>query len=228
MLIKPGSGLFILLLYLCLLLTGFGDAQDLPGFFSAEDIAVLERLVLLAQQHDLASLTEIANLKSLEIGFGLEGRLAKALSISGSASLSGDIYGQAIPSYSISVSLDVMKLLNSEGSLELGEQKLREIRQEKRLKVVEAFVGYKVALLAAETAARALEASEARFKVSSERVKVGESILSEQIAAQSEVARAGLALYSANAEVIVALETLAGEVGVSVTELAGLLEFRDD
>lgn len=226
--IKPVSGLVMLLLYLGLLLTGFGFAQDLPGFFSTEDIAVLERLVLLAQQHDLASMSEEAKLEALVSEFSLAGRLSNALSISGSASLSGDIYGQAVPSYSVSVALDVMKLLNSEDNLALGQQSLLEARLKSRLRVVEAFVGYKVALLAAETSARALEASEARFRVSVERVRAGESILSEQIAAQSQVASAGLALYSANGQVIIGLESLAGVVGLSVSDLVVLLEASHD
>ena len=221
--IKTYPGLVILFFVLAL-----GIAQDLPSFFSTEDIALLEKLVLLAQQHDLASMSEEAKLDALSSSFSLEGRLSKALSISGSASLSGDVYGQAVPSYSVSVGLDVMKLLNSEGNLLLGQQSLLEARLKSRLRVVEAFVGYKVAVLSAETSARALEAAEARFRVSSERVRAGESILSEQIAAQSELAKAGLELYRANGQVIIGLESLAGVVGVSLGDLVVLLEASHD
>ncbi len=215
-------------LFVIICLLGLAKAQTLPSFFTQEDLTVLEQLIQIAELHDLASLTETQNIQALEQTFSLGGRLTNALSISGSAHLEGDIYGQAVPNYSVSISLDVMKLLNVDGNKEISEQKRLNAQLENRLSVVEAFVGYKVALLAAETAARALEASEANYRVNVARVKVGENILSQQISAQSDVARAGLELYRANGQVIIGLEALAGVIGVSVSDLVLLLEARDD
>lgn len=198
-------------------------AQTLPSFFTERDLATLEQLVVIAQEHDLHLMEIQAELGIREQTLSFEGRLAQALSITAGSALTGDMYGQANLSYSASITLDVMKLLEAENTTTIIQQRINNAKFNTRLNVIEAFVNYKVALINAQTSARAVEASQANYEVTVSRVKAGESILSSQIRAQSDLANAGLNLYQANGTVIVALERLAANIGISPQETAEIL-----
>ena len=202
-------------------------AQTLPSFFTDSDLQTLEQLIVIAEQNDLQILEYKAELGVYETSFGFTGRLGEALSVNAGTSVSGSYYGQAELRYSLSVSLDVMDLLSVDDGNSVIEQRIVNAKLNTRVRVVEAFVAYKVSLINAETRARAVEASQARYEVAVTRVQAGESILSSQINAQSDLASAGLLLYSANGEVIVSLEKLAAVVGVSPFEMSVLLKGQE-
>jgi len=222
---------FIFFLFLFLFTTHYplstAFSQTLPSFFTDSDLQTLEQLIAIAEQNDLQILEYMAELGTNESSLSFQGRLGEALSVNAGTSISGSYYGQAELSYSLSVSLDVMDLLTvSEGSSVI-EQRIVSAKLNTRVRVVEAFVAYKIALVNAETRARAVEASQARYEVAVTRVQAGESILSSQINAQSDLASAGLSLYSANGDVIVSLEKLAAVVGVSPFDMSVLLKGQE-
>jgi len=211
---------FIFSFLVCISIT---TAQTLPSFFSDTDLATLEQLIVIAEANDLQILEYQAELGTNETSFGFTGRLGEALSVTAGTSVRGSYYGQAELSYNLSISLNVMDLLSvSEGSSVI-EQRIVNAKLNTRVRVVEAFVAYKISLINAETRARAVEASQARYEVAVTRVQAGESILSSQINAQSDLASAGLSLYSANGEVIVSLERLAAVVGLTAFETVSIL-----
>ena len=80
-----------------------------------------------------------------------------------------------------------------------------------------------VARNSAESAAQALETSEAQFRVAGSLLKVGEATLGDQLAARSVVSSSAVGLLTANAEVIVSLEALAAATGMNARDVAGLL-----
>jgi len=198
-------------------------SQTLPSFFSDSDLATLEQLITIAEQNDLQILEYKAELGTNENEFSFQGRLGEALSVNAGTSVSGSYYGQAELSYNLSISLNVIELLNVNDTSGVINQRILSAKLDTRVRVVEAFVAYKIALVNAETRARAVEASQARYEVAVTRVQAGESILSSQINAQSDLASAGLSLYSANGDVIVSLERLAAVVGLTAFETVSIL-----
>ena len=134
-----------------------------------------------------------------------------------------DYYSQASPSYSISLSLDVVELLSGDDKKSVLAGRVTQARAQTRLAVVEAFTRYAVARNAAESAAQALETGEAQFRAVGSLLKVGEATLNDQLAARSAVSSAAVTLLSANAEVIVSLEALAGTVGMTAQAVASVL-----
>jgi len=220
---KLGLG-FIFSFLVCISIT---TAQSLPSFFTDSDLQTLEQLIVIAEANDLQILEYQAELGVNENEFGFTGRLGEALSVNAGTSVSGSYYGQAELSYSLSVSLDVMDLLSVSNGSSVIEQRIVSAKLNTRVRVVEAFVAYKISLINAETRARSVEASQARYEVAVTRVQAGESILSSQINAQSDLASAGLSLYSANGDVIVALEKLAAVVGVSPFYMSVLLKGQE-
>jgi hypothetical protein len=215
---------FIFLYFISSFLT-LSSAQPYPSFFTERDLNKLEHLITIAQSNDL-ELLQLENDLAVLAELDIQGRLSQALTITTGANLRGDFYNQATPSYNISVSLDVMKLLEAEDDSPIRIQ-LAKTAQQIRIKVVEAFVNYHVATLTAETSARALEAAEAAFQVETTRLQAGETILSSKIKAQSDVATATLNLYTANGNVIISLERLAAAVGLSPAETAQVLRSNE-
>ena len=195
-------------------LVSLGSAQNLEIVFTAEDRAALESLVTLAQGNDPLVLERRQSLAQSEYDLSIPGRLTEALSVNAGTGLTGDFYGQAAPSFSVSVSVDVMELVKREDTSLMSAQ-VSDALETARLKTVEAFVAYKVALESAEASARALEAAEASLKVVQVRVEAGAEVAAAQIGAQSAVADAAINLLRANGNVIVALERLASIVGAT-------------
>ena len=215
----------ILGLYALLAFGSLVSAQgnSLQTFFDDSDLAVLERLVGLAEANDLTVLELESELASSQQSLTTEGRLAEALNVKAGGSLSTDLYQQAKPSFNISVSLNLMELVGSNDRTALIEAQIAEAKDLARVKVVEAFVAYKISVQAAEGAARTVEASQAAFEVIKARVETGDAILSNQIRAQSDVADAAIALLTANGAVIVKLEKLASVVGLRPEETMAIL-----
>lgn len=208
--------LFFTLASLLMVLLTTGHAQGtLDTVFSNADLAALERLVTLAQTQSTRVLEARGVLQRAEIDASFEGRLAEALTIRAGAGLSNDSYGQAKPSYSLNLSLDVMTLARSENHTTLANAKLSDALAKSRVDTVEAFVRYLIARNAAEAAARALESADANHHIAHARWHIGEATLADQVSAQSSVASAAVTLLRANGEVIIALEQLAAVVGAS-------------
>ena len=184
-------------------------------FFSEADLAALELLIEAAQQNDLGVLERQAELGTAEEALSFEGRLGEALSVTAGGTFETDLYKQASPSVSISVSVDVMDIINADDETAVIQARTDEAKEAARVKAVEAFVDYKVAVQAAEAAAREVEAAQAAFEVAETRVASGDSILSSQLSAQSEVAAAAISLLRANGDVIVTLERLADATGLT-------------
>jgi len=221
-----GFKLLLVAFYSLLIASSTSFSQTLPSFFSDADLQTLERLVVIAEANDLQILEYQAELGVNEASFGFTGRLGEALSVNAGTSVSGSYYGQAELSYNLSISLNVMELLSVDDTSGVINQRIQSAKLATRVRVVEAFVSYKIALVNAETKARSVEASQARYEVAVTRVQAGESILSSQINAQSDLASAGLSLYSANGEVIVSLERLAAVVGITPQAVVGVLNER--
>ena len=211
------------LLALILVASSFALSQNLEIVFTAEDTATLEQLVELAQANDLSVIEAEQELRSGEYADSTGGRVTDALSVSAGTGLSGDMYGQVAPNYSVSVSLDVMDLFRAQDTSTL-EHEVRDAKETARLKTVEAFVGWKVATQSATAASRALEAAEASLEVTDIRVEAGADVAASQLAAQSRVADAAIDLLTANGAVIVAVEKLASVVGTPTQETVALLE----
>jgi outer membrane protein TolC len=221
-------------LYLGLALTTLttlttAHAQTLDAFFSPTDLAHLDELITAAQANNPEVLQATAQIDALERTASLEGRLAESLNIQAGANLNSNLYDQASPSYSISVSIDIMGLVEAgEGTTRrLLDIQLETARAQARVAAVEAFVTYKVATNNAEAAARNVEAAEAAFQVSAARYNVGDTILANQIQAQTAVADAAVNLLSANGQVIVALEQLASVTGLTPSEVANIVSLDD-
>jgi outer membrane protein TolC len=221
-------------LYLGLALTTLttlttAHAQTLDAFFSPTDLAHLDELITAAQANNPEVLQATAQIDALERTASLEGRLAESLNIQAGANLNSNLYDQASPSYSISVSIDIMGLVEAgEGTTRrLLDIQLETARARARVAAVEAFVTYKVATNNAEAAARNVEAAEAAFQVSAARYNVGDTILANQIQAQTAVADAAVNLLSANGQVIVALEQLASVTGLTPSEVANIVSLDD-
>jgi outer membrane protein TolC len=200
-------------------------AQTLDAFFSPTDLAHLDELITAAQANNPEVLQATAQIDALERTASLEGRLAESLNIQAGANLNSNLYDQASPSYSISVSIDIMGLVEAgEGTTRrLLDIQLETAQAQARVAAVEAFVTYKVATNNAEAAARNVEAAEAAFQVSAARYNVGDTILANQIQAQTAVADAAVNLLSANGQVIVALEQLASVTGLTPSEVANIV-----
>ena len=199
------------------------SAPTLETLFTKPDLSVLEQLVSAAQKGspDVVEAEHALALSAPDAE--LLGRLSRSLDIGVGANLAMDYYSQASPSYSISLSLDVVELLSGDDKKSVLAGRVAQARADTRLAVVEAFTRYAVARNAAESAAQALETNEAQFRAVGSLLKVGEATLNDQLAARSAVSSAAVALLSANAEVIVSLEALAGTVGMTAQEVAGVL-----
>jgi outer membrane protein TolC len=197
--------------------------QTLETLFSASDLVSLEQLINAAQANDAEVLETLAQIEVLERSSSFEGRLTDALTIQAGAELEGDFYNQASPSYSISISLNVMELVASSDTRRILDIQLARARAQARVSTVQAFVDYKVAVNAAEAAARAVEASEAAFHVTAAQYTVGDAILANQISAQTAVADAAVRLLSTNGQVIVALEQLATVSGLTPAAVATIV-----
>jgi outer membrane protein TolC len=179
--------------------------------------------VARAQENNPRVMEARAALETAELALTLEGRLAEALTVKAGAGVSGT-FEQATPSYSFSVSVDVMSLVSSPAETQVLASKLASALAESRVETVEAFIRYVIARNAAEAAARAVESSEAGFRVVSARLEVGDATVSDQLAAQTAVGNAAVALLRANGEVIIAAENLAAVVGLSATETMAVIE----
>ena len=224
-----GKVLWALLLALSLgVVSAQESAGELPAptletLFAKRDLSVLEQLVSAAQKGSPDVVEAEHALALTAPDAELLGRLSRSLDIGVGANLAMDYYSQASPSYSISLSLDVVELLSGDDKKSVLAGRVVRARAQTRLAVVAAFTRYTVARNAAESAAQALETNEAQFRAVGSLLKVGEATLNDQLAARSAVSSAAVTLLSANAEVIVSLEALAGTVGMTAQAVAGVL-----
>ena len=210
------------LLILFMFAASIVDAQTLDIVFDAEDKATLEQLVTIAQGNDLNVIEAKQDLRSGEYSSSTAGRVTDSLSVNAGTGLQTDFYGQAAPSLSVSVSLDVMGLFEEQDTTAL-DARVKAAEESARLRTVEAFVGYKVATESAEAAARALDAAQAGLEVANVRLEAGAEVAASQIASQSAVADSAIGLLTANGTVIVALEKLSSVVGLPAEETAAML-----
>lgn len=196
-------------------LFGFAGAQtELDAFFSQDDIAALERLVVIAGEASPAVLEAVTAVQIQEAELTVLGRLTDALTVTAGAGISGDIYSQVVPAYNINVSVNVMDLVNVDDRSSILDRRLTAIRSQSRLEVVQAFVAYVVARNAADASQLALASAEAAFQVASARLEMGMVTLSDSLAAQQAVGNAAVSLLRANGDLIVSLEALASVVGL--------------
>ncbi|MCA9839293.1 MAG: TolC family protein [Trueperaceae bacterium] len=201
-------------------LFGFSAAQtNLKALFTGAELAVLEQLVTTAVLHDVNVVRAKLALEQTAGELELTGRLKDALTVNAGLSLEGDIYGQAMPNYSINISLDVLKLLPDSSANKVLEAELEATLADTRVRTVQAFIDYKIALENADRVALELESAGALFKAVTARLEVGEATRSDQLRAQTVVSSAAVALLEANGRVIVTLESLAAIVGISPADL---------
>lgn len=203
-----------------LLVLGFASAQtNLETLFTQSELATLEQLVSLAQANDANVLEASLALEDTE----MLGRLSESLTVNAGVGLTGDFYGQAAPKYSISIGLDLMTLVDG-ANPNLAESKVSTEKNNVRVRTVEAFVNYKVAVESAESAALAVESATAAFNATHARVEMGEATRTEQLQAQQGVSGAAISLLEANGQVIVALENLAAVVGSTPMDVVAILQ----
>ncbi len=206
----------VLTLFLCLLT--FTLAQtNLDTFFSSEELAVLEQLVTTAELHDLAVQRALSELRGNQAELETFNRVTNALTISGGADVEGDIYGQSNLGYNISISLDIIKLIDVEDNTNVLDVAVDSARRDCRTRVVNAFVTYKVATQNAEVATLDLETAEVGLKVSTSLYEVGRATQSDLLNSQERVGQAAIKLLEANGQVVVTLEELAAAVGITPT-----------
>ena len=151
-----------LTLFFCLI-TLVSAQTNLDTFFSNEELIVLEQLVITAELHDLAVQRALSDLKGNQAELETFNRVTNALTISGGADLEGDIYGQSNLGYNISISLDIIKLIDVEDDTNVLDVAVDSARRDCRTRVVNAFVTYKVATQNAEVATLNLETAEVRL-----------------------------------------------------------------
>lgn len=205
---------------LLMALPGVSAAQtNLEALFTGAELAVLEQLVTKAASHDVNVARAKLALEQTTGELELTGRLKDALTVNAGLSLDGDIYGQAMPNYSINISLDVLKLLPDNSTKKVLEAELEAALADTRVRTVQAFIDYKIALENADSVALELESAGAIFKAVGARLEVGEATRSDQLRAQTAVSSAAIALLEANGRVIVTLESLSAIVGISATDL---------
>lgn len=200
------------------------ESFTLETLFSQRDLRALEQLVTTAQANNPAVAEAEGALSLNTADTELLGRLGRSLEVGVGADLAMDYYSQASPTYTISLSLDVVELLSADDKQTVLSGRAAEARALTRLAVVEAFTRLVVARNNAESSAQALETSEAQFRAVGSLLRVGEATLNDQLAARSSVSSAAVALLSANAEVIVSLEALAAVVGMEAEAVAVVLE----
>jgi len=100
---------------------------------TAAERRALDGLVARAMRVSPAVLEASAALEKARWSVSLEGRLSDALVITGGAGVASDAYGQAVPSYSIRVSLDAIKLVAPVQAAAALEAREREARAQTRL-----------------------------------------------------------------------------------------------
>ncbi|MDQ3457997.1 MAG: TolC family protein [Deinococcota bacterium] len=191
---------------------------ELETFFSPAELEALERLVAVAQERSPTILQAAATLRVGEAQLEIGGRLADALSLNVGAGVSGDFYGQLSPSYSISAGVDVVALAVHNDQTTILRAGLAAARASARAETAGAFVRYVVSRQSVQAAALAVDSSDAAFRVVQARLEIGESTISDQLAAQSAVSSSAVALLRANGELVIALEQLAATVGLSPQE----------
>ena len=201
------------------LLTLSSAQTNLDTFFSNKELAVLEQLVITAELHDLAVQRAFSDLKGNQAELETFNRVTNALTISGGADLEGDIYGQSNLGYNISISLDIIKLVDVENDTDILDVAVHSARRDCRTRVVNAFVDYKVAAENTEAATLTLESAEAALKSSNSLYTAGRATQSDVLNAQERVSQAAIKLLEANGQVVVTLEELAAEVGITPTEI---------
>lgn len=223
--------------WVLLVLCGMASAQNaeatdppvsepftLETLFSKRDLSALEQLVTTAQANNPAVAEAEGALSLNTADTELLGRLGRSLEVGVGANMEMDYYSQASPTYTISLSLDVVELLSADDKRAVLSGRVAQARALTRLAVVEAFTRLVVARNNAESSAQALETSEAQFRAVGSLLRVGEATVNDQLAARSSVSSAAVALLTANAEVIVSLEALAAVVGMEAEAVAGVLE----
>ena len=200
----------------CLLTLSFAQT-NLDTFFSNKELAVLEQLVITAELHDLAVQRALSELRGNQAELETFNRVTNALTISGGADLEGDIYGQSNLGYNISISLDIIKLIDVEDNTNVLDVAVDSARRDCRTRVVNAFVTYKVATQNAEVATLNLETAEVGLKVSTSLYEAGRATQSDLLNSQERVGQAAIKLLEANGQVVVTLEELAAAVGITPT-----------
>jgi len=207
--------------------SGVGAQASIGVTVTAAQRAGIEELARRAWGVSAAVLEAEAALTRSTWVYSPEGRLAEALSVTGNAGISGDVYGQAAPQAAINVSLDVMALAGvpEAGEVRALEARVAAARGQVRVEVLEAAVRLFVARAAAESAAQGLETAEAAFRVAEARLELGDVTATAVLEARLAVSQAAVGLLRANAEAVVALESLSVLVGLAAAESGLLLGF---
>ena len=223
---------FVVLVSLVVLAPHWARSQaavktELATFFTPEQLTALEQLVTLSEGASPAVLEAQHALSVAESQRELGTRLLDSLTVNVGTGLTGDMYGQIEPRYSVSAGVDLMKLVNVEDKTGVLRAQVGAARAENRARVAAAYVGYVVAQEAAEAAAHSVESADAAFQVVKARVEVGEATLSDQLTAQNAVSSSALALLQANSQVIVSLEQLAAAVGRSPQETLAVINSEE-
>lgn len=150
--------------HLCIGIISLVVAQVNQASFSSVDIATYERLVAIAVERDSAVLQARVELQQAQLNESLAGLLSQAVSIDMAVGTSTTTFEQAKPNYSASLNLDVTKLLAPRVSTVEAKQAALDAQvRQLRVRVMQAFTNYKVALVAAQNAASVVESRLKQF-----------------------------------------------------------------
>ena len=187
--------------------------NTIDTFFTTGELAALEELVGQASLSNPTVLIAKQNFASAKAELAVGNQLLDALTMNAGASLVGDFYGQSTPSYTFSLGVDVIKLIESTDRTQTMLMSVESARTKNRVEVVRAFTGWKVAIEQAKTASDFLESVGMTNQLVVHKLNVGDATQSDVTRAIADLSNAKIALLQANANVIVSLEALASVVG---------------
>lgn len=205
-----------LLSILLLVVLGAGQSQNtIDTFFTKGELAALEELVSLSNVSNSSILLAKQGMSSAQAELAIGNQLLGALTVSAGASVAGDFYGQVAPSYSFTLGVDIIELIQETDRTVTMGYALSEARASNRVALVQAFTSWKVAIEQAKNASAFLEAVSLTNQLVVHKLKVGDATQSDVTRAISDLSGAKISLLQANANVIVSLENLALITGSS-------------
>ncbi|MDJ0732568.1 MAG: hypothetical protein QNJ47_00540 [Nostocaceae cyanobacterium] len=217
--VKGLSGMF-----LGLVLIGFGTSvvasEGLQTEITEKDLQIIDQLVRIAEKNSY----QVREAKST---MGVNAFL-DVVSIELSPSQSStkyrtpDFYSEDERSFSVSLTIDPIKIFSTINQIPVMEGRLREIKQQTRLAVIKRYLAYLQARQASKIAAYRMQ----KFP-EGERIASNVSLGSSQQLHNADYVVAATHMLNKNAEEKIALEELAAAVGLSSQEMINVLHGGD-
>ena len=196
----------------------------LPVSFNEHDVVICEHLVALATQNDPEVLNAELALQQSELNESVAGLLSESVTLSVGTGLNSPTFEQVNPTFNVAVGVDLMALLQPRVSrVEADRLSVEAQKKTTRVNVLRAYMGYRVALAAAQSAGTSLENRVRQLEVTQVQVQAGAVAPTDVLSAQDALFAAQLGLYEANANLMVTKTELAQVVGITPEELEAVL-----